>query len=348
MALRFIQAGLGNRGGMWAELIAAHPVAAHAALVDPDPARRAAFAARLPRVPLFASLEEAIASVRADAVLLATPPDGHRSQCAAAVAARLPILAEKPLSLDPAEAEAIVREAEHASVPLTVGLNFRYLPVTVAKRRLVAEGRFGAPGFGQMTYQRNRDGRAPHLNKYPLSMRHPMMLEQTIHHLDLIRFVYAREVVSVACRTWNPPWSMYAHDSNVACLLALEGGLEVSYLGTWTGGWNALRFSWRTDCPGGVIVQRALFEDLAVAATEDPALTPVPLVACEPFRDDTRALLEAFVGAVRSGLAPPCTGRDHLRTLALCFAAIRSAETGRTVELAPFMRETMPAALEAA
>jgi predicted dehydrogenase len=348
MAVRIIQAGLGNRGGMWAELIAAHPLAAHAAAVDPDPARRTAFAGRFPGVVLFESLDEAVASVRADAVLLATPPDGHRAQCAAAVAARLPILAEKPLSLDAAEAEAIVREAETASVPLTVGLNFRYLPVTIAKRRLIAKARFGAPGFGQMTYLRNRDGRAPHLNKYPLAMRHPMMLEQTIHHLDLIRFVYAREVVSVTCRSWNPPWSMYAHDSNVACLLVLEGGLEVSYLGTWTGGWNALQFSWRTDCPGGVIVQRALFDDLAVARTDDAALTPVPLAPCEPFRDDTRALLDAFVAAVRSGGTPPCTGRDHLRTLAVCFAAIRSSETGRTVELAPFMRETMPAAYEAA
>lgn len=337
--IRFIQAGLGNRGGMWASLIASHTVACHAAAIDPDPARRAAFAARFPDVPLFERLEDALVSVEADAVVLATPPDGHRAQCAAAVAAGLPILAEKPLALGLDEAREIVREAEAASVPLTVGLNFRYLPVTQAKRRLVAEARFGPPGFAQMTYLRNRDGHAPHLNRYPLSMRHPMMLEQSIHHLDLIRFVYAREAVSVICRAWNPPWSMYAHDSNVACLLTLEGGLEVSYLGTWTAGWNTLRFSWRTDFPKGVIEQRALFDDLAIAATDDSAMTAVPLAPCEPFRDDTRALLDAFVEALRTGAPTPCPGRDHLRTLALCFAAIRSAETGRAVEPASLLAE---------
>lgn len=342
--VRIIQAGLGNRGGMWASLIAAHPVASHAAAVDPDAARREAFAARFPDVPLFARLEDALASVPAEAVLLATPPDGHRDQCAAAVAARLPILAEKPLALDLAEAAAIVREAEAASVPLTVGLNFRYLPVTLAKRRLVAEARFGPPGFAHMSYLRNRDGRAPHLNKYPLTMPHPMLLEQTIHHLDLMRFVYAREALSVMCRSWNPPWSMYAHHSNVACLITFEGGLEVSYLGTWTSGWNTLRFCWRTDCPQGVIEQRALFDDLAVASTGDSEMTPVPLPPCEPFRDDTRALLDDFVEAIRSARAPPCAGRDHLRTLALCFAAIRSAEEGRAVEPAPLLRMAVPSA----
>jgi predicted dehydrogenase len=280
----------------------------------------------------------------ADAVLLATPPDGHLAQCRACFAAGLPVLAEKPLSLHPAEANEIVRLAALHRVPLSVGLNFRYLAVTQAKRRLVTEGALGAPGFAQMTYQRNRDGRAPRLNKYPLTMRHPMMLEQTVHHLDLLRFVYAREVETVSCRTWNPPWSMYAHDSNVACHLTMNGGLEASYLGTWTGGWDRLEFLWRTDCPDGVILQRALFGDLATARRQDPAATPVPLDPCEPFRDDTSALLDAFIAALRDGTAPPCDGRDHLRTLAVCFAAIESSETGRAVRVADWAARHMPEA----
>jgi len=131
---------------------------------------------------------------------------------------------------------------------------------------------------------------------------------------------------------------MYAHDSNVSCLLTLEGGLEVSYLGTWTGGWDELDFAWRTDCERGVIVQRQLFEDLAVARVGDPALTPVELPACEPFYDDSAALLGAFVAHVRGGAPLECDGRDHLRTLALCFAAIESNESRAVVDVAEFHR----------
>jgi len=344
MALRLIQAGLGNRGSQWAEIVAARPDVRHVAVVDPDPARIARFRETCPDVPGFATLGQALEAVPADFALLATPPDSHLAQCRACFAAGLPVLAEKPLSLDPVEANEIVHLADLHRVPLTVGLNFRYLAVTQAKRRLIEQRAFGAPGFAQMTYQRNRDGRLPRLNKYPLTMRHPMMLEQTVHHLDLLRFVYAREVETVQCRSWNPPWSMYAHDSNVACHLTMEGGLEVSYLGTWTGGWDRLEFLWRTDGPDGVILQRQLFNDLATAHRGDSDAVPVPLDPCEPFRDDTRALLDAFVAALRDGTPVPCDGRDHLRTLAVCFAAIESSETGRAVRVADWAARHMPAA----
>ena len=99
---------------------------------------------------------------------------------------------------------------------------------------------------------------------------------------------------------------------------------------------NELRFEWRTDCADGVIVQRQLFSDLAMARTTDTTLMPVELTPCEPFYDDSAALLQAFVAHVRDGAPVECSGADHLMTLALCFAAIESSKTGRTVQMAEF------------
>ncbi len=65
-------------------------------------------------------------------------------------------------------------------------------------------------------------------------------------------------------------------------------------------------------------------------------LTPVALAPCEPFFDDSAALLRAFVAHVSEGAPLECTGADHLITLALCLAAIESSETGRTVDMAEF------------
>jgi myo-inositol 2-dehydrogenase / D-chiro-inositol 1-dehydrogenase len=333
---RVLLVGLGNRGGQWSGIIAASQRAELCGAVDSDPARLEAFSRLRPDVAVFSSLAEGLAGAHADMVLLVTPPHGRLGQIEAIAGAGLPLLAEKPLAADLAEAAACVRVFDRAGLPLGVGLNFRYLPVTQAIRRLVAEQRFGLPGFGQFTYQRNRDGRRPGLNRYPLTMRHPMMLEQSIHHLDLIRFAYGREVEKVACRTWNPPWSMYGHDANVSCLLTLTGGLEVNYLGTWSGGWNELAFEWRTDCADGVIVQRRLFDDLATARTGDLALTPEPIAEARPFIDDSAALLDAYLDALGGRGPVPCDGADHLRSLTLCFAAIEASESGRSVELASF------------
>lgn len=338
MSFRILLVGLGNRGGQWAEIVSAHAQATLACAVDPDPAARARFGTRFPGVPVLADMAVALRDVECDAVLLATPPDGHLAQTDAVFARGLPVLCEKPLDVDLAAAKRIVDNAARAGVPLSIGLNFRYLPVSRKLRELLADAALGAPGFGQFTYQRNRDGKQPRLNKYPLTMRHPMMLEQSIHHLDLIRFCYGREVTHVQCRTWNPSWSMYAHDANVSCLLTLEGGLEVNYLGTWTGGWDELKFEWRTDCSGGVIVQRQLFSDLAIAGTRDATLRPIEIDEARPFFDDSTGLLTAFIDAVRAKAPPPCDGPDHLRTIALCFAAIESSETGIRVDMRDFAR----------
>jgi predicted dehydrogenase len=336
MSFRILLAGLGNRGRTWADIIASQRDATLAAACDPSERARDELAQRHPGVALHASLASALAADRYDAVVLATPPDGHLEQARAIFAAGLPLLCEKPLATDLAEARAIVELAERERRMLAVGLNFRFLPVHQTLKAMIAQETLGPAGFGQFTYQRNRDGRAPRLNKYPLTMRHPMLLEQSIHHLDLIRFCYGREARRVACRTWNPGWSMYAHDSNVSCLIELEGGLEVNYLGTWTGGWDELRFEWRTDCRDGVLIQRQLFSDLVIARTRDAAPMPVEMKAARAFIDDTADLLGAFVAALRDGAPPPCDGRDHLRSLALCFAAIESAEHGVTVEMPAF------------
>jgi predicted dehydrogenase len=335
---RILLAGLGNRGRMWGRIIAERPDTEFAGIMDVDPARIAAFQSDHGSVASYTDLATALTESRPTLVVLATPPGGHLAQARPIFAAGIPLLCEKPLALDLQEAAEIVRLSEEYAVPLSVGLNFRYLPVTQAIRTFVAEAPFGAPGFGSFAYHRNRDWWRPGMNSYPQTMQHPMMLEQSIHHLDLIRFCYGREVEQVQCRSWNPPWSVYAHDANVSCLLSMQGGLEVDYLGTWTGGWNALKFQWRTDCPGGVIIQNELFSDLSTARTEDAALTPVPLAPCIPFLDDTRALLDAFVAAMPLGGEMPCSGRDHLRSLALCFAAIEAHETGRRVDVAEFQR----------
>ena len=157
-------------------------------------------------------------------------------------------MAEKPLADTLAGAEAYVAAAAAAGVPLAVGLNFRYLAVTQALKKLFAPSRLGRPEFGRFTYERWRDGHQPNLNKYPLTMRQPMLWEQSIHHFDLMRFVYDAEPVSISARTFNPSWSMYEGDANVAALISFEGGIEVTYQGTWAGNWKQMGFEWRTEC----------------------------------------------------------------------------------------------------
>lgn len=333
--LRFILVGLGARSRIWRQVIAEHPECTLVGVVETDPERLAAIVAEEAELVEGQTLEDVSGRVDADVALLCTPPGGRHGQIAAACQARLAILAEKPLADTLADAEAHVLAAAEAGVPLSVGLNFRYLSVTRALKKLFAEDRLGPPEFGRFTYERWRDGTLPRLNKYPLTMAHPMLWEQSIHHFDLMRFVYDAEPISVSARTFNPSWSMYEGDANVGALISFVGGIEVTYQGTWAGNWKQMGFEWRTECREGVAIQRDMFGDLGFALRDDEELTPVELSSAEPWTDDARALLRDFVGHFRDSTPLPCSGADHLNSLRMVEACIRSSSGEGTVSLHP-------------
>jgi predicted dehydrogenase len=199
--------------------------------------------------------------------------------------------------------------------------------------------------YAVFTYLRNR-GKRPDLNTYPLTMDDPMLLEQSIHHLDLLRYAYDREVETVVADSWNPPTSVYRGDSAVAALLGMTGGLRVSYLGTWTAGTNRFEFRWRTDCADGIFVQAAQEGALSVARrvpgaeisgprfpTHSEPLMPEDLTPDRFLIDDTVRLLDHYLDVIEGLAEPGPTGRDHLRTLGLLDAIVVSARTGTRVDV---------------
>ncbi|NLE77644.1 MAG: Gfo/Idh/MocA family oxidoreductase [Chloroflexi bacterium] len=352
--MRFVQIGVGVRGRQWSRVVREEP---GAQMVGYVARRKEVLEAQVKAfgdegVACFTDLAQALDETKPDALIIVTPPEGHHEQVMMAFERGIHALVEKPLTEDVPEAIDLVQQAERRGLQLMVGMNFRYLPSHQTIRRYILEETMGKPSFSQYTYLRHRDGRRHDLNKYCLTMEQPMLLEQSVHHLDLMRYCYAREVESVFCHTWNPEWSTYADDSNVSALMRFQGGLYATYVGTWTAGWNRLGFRWRIDFPGGVLQQDRQFNklsevrfqpELAMTGTnfkEEVAepLTPVAMEQAEPFVDDTRGLLREFMAAVREGKPLITSGKDHLKTLSLVFACIESSKTGKEVFLADFYK----------
>ncbi|UWQ95151.1 Gfo/Idh/MocA family oxidoreductase [Rhodobacteraceae bacterium M385] len=328
--IRLIIVGLGARSRTWVQVAMANPDIEIAALCDPDPAARARAAEAFPDVPIGADIAEIIGTA-ADAVLLCTPPGNRDAQIEACCANGLAILAEKPLSDSVVSAARFVDMAEEANVPLIVGLNFRYLAVTQAMRNLLRDGTIGKPEFGRFIYERWRDGTQDWLNSYPLTMDHPMLWEQSIHHFDLMRYVYDAEPAYIQAHTFNPSWTMYEGDTNVSALIAFENGMRVNYQGTWQSGHEPMNFNWRTDASEGIVVQREMFGDLAYAERMDAELTEIPLPEHKAWITDATALLASFVDTLRGTSAPECTGRDHLQSLFMLEACILASDRRATV-----------------
>ncbi len=334
-AVPVLVVGVGVRGRMWARVLADDPCVQVVGYVDPDPAARAWVRETFgPDARCFADSAVACAAVAPALAVVATPPMERLPLCAALYDAGCDLLVEKPLTLDLAEAEAIAAYAERSGLHCFVAMNFRYAATSVAARTILLRGDLGPPGLAHLTYWRNRDGARRGLNKYPLVMRQPLLWEQSVHHLDLVRYVYDAEVASVSATSSNPPWSMYAGDATVCATLTLTTGMTVLYSGTWAARTAHDRFHWRTDCASGALIQTALFDGLHVVHDGTEAMEFVPLPFQEPFVDDMRALFRAVLHDLDTGDARAPSVRDHLRTLAVTAAIEQSAASGIRIVLA--------------
>jgi myo-inositol 2-dehydrogenase / D-chiro-inositol 1-dehydrogenase len=340
--LRLLVVGHGVRGRQWVGAIASTPGIDLAGVVDVAPP-----ALRDLAYPTFTRLGDALEVVTPDGAILATPPETHFTDTLLLFAQQIPVLCEKPLAESVDEAAALVRESQRQKVPLLVGMNYRFLPVIERLRAIVHSGELGKLLYGAFSDIRNRDGTRTDLNSYPLTMNQPMLLEESVHHIDLIRFAYGREVDSVVSDTWNPSTSVYASDSCVAALMRFADGTRLSYLGAWTSGTNRYHFNWRTDFENGVVVQKdfvgSLFAARRVPGQErvgphyNTAVEPLESLNVPEARmnvEDTEQLLEHFARTLRDEEAPRVSGADHLRTLAVLHAIELAAQTGRRVPVA--------------
>jgi len=78
-----------------------------------------------------------------DAVDIGTPNNLHHDIAIAAAKAGKMILCEKPLAMNVAEGEQMVKAVEDAGVPNTVWYNYRRVPAVTLAKQLIDEGRLG-------------------------------------------------------------------------------------------------------------------------------------------------------------------------------------------------------------
>jgi len=129
-----------------------------ASVWDPDAAALQAAAQAAPGAGLAAGLEALAADPAVDLVYVASPPAFHRAGVAAALAARKPVLCEKPLAHSVAEARALRDQVVAAGLPFAVHFPFGRSP---AANRLLDLARSGTLGRIQQATVHARFARWP-------------------------------------------------------------------------------------------------------------------------------------------------------------------------------------------
>jgi predicted dehydrogenase len=347
MTLRLVQLGLGGWGRNWVEEVTrATPGVEPVAWVDLDPATRESAIAELDLPPerVFGSLEEALQTVAADAALAVVPLAVHGQATREALDAGLHVLVEKPFTDDLAEARSLIALARERRRVLMVNQNYRWFPAPQHAHALLREGAIGRPLACYLDFHFLFGSGYRYF-----FLEEPLLSDMAIHHFDALRFVLDDEPVSISCDSWSEPDTPFKGRPAALATIRFAGGTIASYRGSWISRGPTTPYGghWRIDGTSGTIefTFRGAFEErdkqdrLTLYRPERrPERVRLPKMPCM----DRMGALKAFAEWVQDGRPPDgiSSAEDNLNSLALMFAAIRSArEGGRPAALRDILAE---------
>jgi myo-inositol 2-dehydrogenase/D-chiro-inositol 1-dehydrogenase len=323
--------GLGRIGSMHALNAAA--VAAEVLVYDAVPGRAAAVVREAAGEQAAIRSCDGVEAVldAADGLVIATPTPAHAELTLAAVRAGVPVLCEKPLTMELDRLHALIADLEPYDVPVMVGFQRRYDPAYVELRRRVAAGHTGRV---QVVRSVSHDRLPPDPSFVPTSGG--VWRDLLIHDFDAVTWIVGERVTDVYAAGSVLVDEVYAacdDADTAAATLRFEGGA----LGVVTG---ARRNRQGYDC------RLEVFGADATLATGVDGWTPV--VSTEPgtggpdgahdgfmgrFAGAYRAEIAHFAGLIRGetdNLTPPVAG---LHALEVALACERSITQGGSVSV---------------
>lgn len=339
--LRAVMVGCGQMSNGWLEAIRGTRALSDqvdiVGFVDLDPAVAAARAAQhgFADAATGSDLAAMLEAQSPDVVFDLVVPPARRAVVETALRHGCDVLSEKPMANTLAEAQELLALARQTGRLHAIVQNRRHLPGIRRIKALLDSGE-----IGELTGLHADFFLGPHFGGFREEMDHVLLLDMAIHTFDAARFLLPSEPTGVFCQETNPRGSWYAHGASANALFDCEGGATFTYRGSWcaTGAPTAWESSWRiTGTKGSVLWDgndgitggvtdgtEGFFHPTRPLALPDPPALPATGHA---------GVILDFVTARAEGRAPLSVNTDNIRSLAMVFGAIQSAETGRHVTL---------------
>lgn len=326
-----------------------------AAFHDPDPGMSAAAAALAPDAEAVDGLEDLVGRPEIDALIIASPNYLHVEHLARTSRVRaLPILVEKPLFADPADAQWVESFSAAYPAPVWVAMEYRYMPPIA---RFVAEAERVTGGARMLTIREHRFPFLPKVGDWNRFNRCTggTFVEKCCHFFDLMRLILKSEPARVTASAgqavnhlderyggetpdiWDHGYVVAEFETGARAMLELcmfadgsEYQEEISAVGP-RGKIECFapgpRRFWPEDRPAPV-------PKLVVSPREPkgPRVVETPveeaLLAAGDHNGATYRQHERFLEVVRGRAAPEVTLGDGARAVAMGHAAQRSVESG--------------------
>lgn len=329
--LKVVVVGMGFMGRVHAQIWLSHELVDLVAVVDfrPEDALRADLnKAGLPdSIPLVASLEKAIDCFNPDVIDLCTPTYLHAEQAQVALEAGCHVLCEKPLALDIASADTVLKTAKRMDRTVMVGHCIQFWPEYEVLRDTIENASLGKLLFLDMERTAGRPGYAVGNWTNDPARCVGGALDMHIHDADWIRSVFGiPQAVASSGVKLSTGWDYLTTHYHYL------DGVSISARGGWCLPARApFRMGYQAVFEGGVLEWDSAGE-AGVAQTSDAGIETLldekskdPLIAY-------RHQIAYFIDCLTKGIpVTRSSGYQARESVRLVLAEIESAASGQVV-----------------
>lgn len=286
--------------------------------------------------PVYTDLDEALKSTAPDIVYDLSFVTTHLEVSTKAMASGAHVFSEKPMTTDRESSKALLRCAREYDRHYFIMQNRRYQKPMQALRELIASGRLGK------LWTVCADIFVPaDLKSIRNQLQNPMLQDNAIHTFDGARFITGAEPVCVYCKSYNPEDSKYKGDAAGVCLFDLSDGSVFVYncvMGV-EGCHTSWESSWRVIGSKGSAVwdgsEKMPYAEVVSGRSGEETLYDRFSVQTEwEGQPQHFGCLDEMFAALIAGQKSQTDCADNARSMAMVFASLESAKSGKPVSIA--------------
>lgn len=281
-------------------------------------------------------LADVITQTKPDAVFDCTIPEVHTSVALTAFEHDCHVLSEKPMADSMANARKALEMSQAKNKIYAIIQNRRYDPNIRRLRRFLDAGH-----LGKLTTVNCDFYIGAHFGGFRDKMEHVLLLDMAIHTFDAARLITGADPVSVYCKEWNPPGSWYDHDASAIAIFEMNNDIVYTYRGSWCS--EGLNTTWECDWrivgdkgsltwDGGKGFEAEVVSETGQFRSQCETIAVPPLDPADRIGGHEGIIYE-FVECIQKGGQPETMGSNNIRSLAMVFGAIESAEKNLPVNI---------------
>jgi len=281
-----------------------------------------------PKADVYTDYRDVLAREDIEVVDIATHPKDREPLLVAALRAGKHVLSQKPFVLDLGLGKKLIRLADRKGVKLAVNQNGRWAPHFSYLRNAVAAGLVGEVFAAHLSVHWNHNW----VKGKPFDkVRHCILYDFAIHWFDMLNCLMGAKKARKVYASWARSPGQTAAPKMLAQVgieydkaqASLTFDADVRY------GGQARNYIAGT---GGTLVTGPEADVAEQVTIYTPKGLAKPRLRGQWFPDGFHGTMGELLRAIEEDRQPYNSARHNLESLALCFAAVASAETGQPVK----------------